>query len=141
MKFWQFSNVQMAIFPKWPKILAIFFWSSSCLLFFGTVWRWSDASYRKYQKWTKRRSRVELQNFCQFWGHFRSLRQKSNLRKKFMSTTILKFLWSNLFGSYLLPKKCRFEWVLRKRSAHFLTVGNFSKKNLRIFFVAPIVFA
>ena len=36
MKFWQFLNVRMAIFAKWPKILATFspdFWSFWCLHF------------------------------------------------------------------------------------------------------------
>ena len=48
------------------------------------------------------RSRVKLQNFCQFWGHIRNLGWKLFFEKIFyVSPTILKFSSPNLAGPYL----------------------------------------
>ena len=33
------------------------------------------SSSRKYQKWTKERSRIKIRNFCLFYGHIRNFRQ------------------------------------------------------------------
>ena len=63
---------------------------------FGSVWEWSDESSQKYQKWTKRRSRVKLKKTCRFCGPIRNLRWKLSQKIFHVSSAILAiFVISN----------------------------------------------
>ena len=75
------------------------------------VWGWSDKSSRKCQKWTNWRSRVKLQNSCQFWAPVRNLRWKLPYEKNYHVTWFmsLREFW-NFRNSWNLGNFGIFEW-------------------------------
>ena len=68
------------------------FWWRWRFLYFGKVWKRSDQSSRKYQKWTNSRSRVNLKFFFLTLSSDSKWTIKITLRKKISSSNA--FLWS-----------------------------------------------